>query len=123
VILLIGILLAVFVLSSPWSVVVIVAACLLEIGEIAFLRNWSKRIGRRTKATTGAEAMVGQVVEVVEECRPVGSVRIHGELWEARCAAGAARGDRVVVDEVDGLTLVVSPASASGPGGSGTPPS
>ena len=34
---------------------------------------------------------------------------LNGELWEARCAAGAARGDEVVVDEVDGLTLVVSP--------------
>jgi membrane protein implicated in regulation of membrane protease activity len=109
VILLVAILLAVFVLSPPWSIVVVIAACVLEVGEIAVLRRWSKRIGRRTQATTGSEAMLGMVAEVTEECRPAGMVRLGGELWEARCEAGAARGDRVVVDAVDGLTLVVSP--------------
>ncbi|HEY7603420.1 MAG TPA: NfeD family protein [Gaiellaceae bacterium] len=108
-ILIIAILLAVFLLPSPWSIVVLVVACVLEIGEIAILRHWSKRIGRRTKATTGAEAMVGKVAEVTQECRPSGMVRLDGELWEARCAAGASRGDRVTVEWVDGLTLVVSP--------------
>jgi len=110
-ILLIAILLAVFVLPSPWNVVAIVVGCLLEIGEVVVLRNWSKRMGKRAKPTTGAEAMIGKVAEVTEECRPTGTVKLNGELWEARCAAGAAGGDKVIVDEVDGLTLVVSPKS------------
>jgi membrane-bound serine protease (ClpP class) len=108
VILLLAIFLAVFVLETPWSIVVVVAACVLVPFEIAFLRNWSKRIGRRTKATTGAEGMIGKRAEVVRECRPSGTVRLDGELWEARCADGAAPGDEVRVDGVDGLTLVVS---------------
>ena len=107
-ILLLGIYLAVFVLDSPWSIVVLVAACILEPVEIAFLRNWSKRIGRRTKATTGAEGMIGKRAEVVRECRPSGTVRLDGELWEARCEGGAAPGDEVQVKGVEGLTLVVS---------------
>jgi membrane protein implicated in regulation of membrane protease activity len=37
-------------------------------------------------------------------------VRLDGELWEARCDQGAARGDSVVVERLDGLTLVVSPS-------------
>jgi membrane protein implicated in regulation of membrane protease activity len=81
----------------------------LEVGEIAVLRNWSKRIGRRTEATTGAEALVGKVAEVTQDCRPTGMVRLEGELWEARCEEGASRGDAVVVERLDGLTLVVSP--------------
>ena len=113
-ILLITVLLAVFILPTPWNAVVAVVGVILEAGEITFLRRWSKRIGRRTKATTGAEAMIGRRAEVVEECRPKGSVRIKGELWEARCEAGAGRGDIVVVDGVEDLTLVVSP---EGPGG------
>ena len=92
-ILLVAILVAVLVLDSPWSIVVIVVGCILEIGEIAVLRRWSKRIDRRTAATTGSEAMIGREAEVVEECRPVGTVRVNGELWAARCSegAGAAR--------------------------------
>lgn len=110
-ILIIAILLAIFLVPSPWSIVVLVVACILEVGEITLLRRWSKRIGRRTKATTGAEAMTGKVAEVTDDCRPVGMVRLDGELWEARCEAGASRGDSVVVERLDGLTLVVSPAT------------
>ena len=107
-ILLLGIYLAVFVLDSPWSIVVLVAACVIEPFEIAFLRNWSKRIGKKTKATTGTEAMIGKHAEVVSECRPNGTVRIGSELWEARCEDGAAPGDEVQVKSVEALTLVVS---------------
>jgi membrane protein implicated in regulation of membrane protease activity len=110
VILIVAILLAIFLVPSPWSIVVLVVACILEVGEITLLRRWSKRIGRRTKATTGAEAMVGKVAEVTTDCRPLGMVRLDGELWEARCDQGAARGDSVVVERLDGLTLVVSPS-------------
>ena len=42
-------------------------------------------------------------------CRPEGQVRIAGEIWRARCAAGADVGDTVGVREVDGLMLVVEP--------------
>jgi membrane protein implicated in regulation of membrane protease activity len=113
VILIIAIILAIFVVPTPWNIVVLVVACILEVGEIAVLRHWSKRIGRRTKATTGAEAMVGKVAEVTQDCRPTGMVRLDGELWEARCDAGASRGDSVVVERLDGLTLVVSPTTES----------
>ena len=111
-ILIIAILLAIFLVPSPWSIVVLVVACVLEVGEIAVLRHWSKRIGRRTKATTGAEAMKGKVAEVTQDCRPTGMVRLDGELWEARCEAGAGIGDRVRVVAIDGLTAVVEPVSS-----------
>jgi membrane-bound serine protease (ClpP class) len=108
-ILILAILVALLFLDSPWSIVVIVVGCILEVGEVAVLRRWSKRIDRRTTATTGSEALIGREAEVVEECRPVGTVRVNGELWAASCAEGARTGETVRVNGVDGLTLVVSP--------------
>jgi membrane protein implicated in regulation of membrane protease activity len=36
-------------------------------------------------------------------------VRVHGEVWRARCPDGAAAGDEVVVEQIEGdLTLLVS---------------
>jgi membrane protein implicated in regulation of membrane protease activity len=51
--------------------------------------------------------MIGKRAEVVRECRPSGTVRLDGELWEARCEDGAGPGDEVQVKGVEGLTLVV----------------
>jgi membrane-bound serine protease (ClpP class) len=111
VILLLAILLVVFVpVAEPWGAVVIIAGCLLEIGEVAVLRRWSHHLNRRLRPATGEEAMIGRIAKVVTPCRPTGSVRVHGELWEARCDAGADPQDTVRIDAVDGLTLVVSPA-------------
>jgi membrane protein implicated in regulation of membrane protease activity len=108
-ILILAILLIVLFLDQPWSIVVFVVACLLEVVEIFFLRRWSKRIDRKTAATTGPEGMIGKPAEVVDECRPDGSVRVGGELWAARCPDGAGVGETVRVRGVEGLTLVVSP--------------
>jgi membrane protein implicated in regulation of membrane protease activity len=38
---------------------------------------------------------------------------VLGELWEARCAEGADVGERVRIEALDGLTLVVTPESRS----------
>ena len=52
--------------------------------------------------------MIGAPAEVVESCRPIGTVHINGELWQARCDAGADAGETVHVEAVDGLMLVVA---------------
>jgi membrane protein implicated in regulation of membrane protease activity len=107
-ILLLTILLVVLLsIASPWAVVLIVVGCILEVGEIALLRRWAKRLDRRTEKTTGAEGMIGAPAEVVESCRPIGTVHVNGELWQARCDAGADAGETVHVESVDGLMLVV----------------
>jgi membrane-bound serine protease (ClpP class) len=96
-------------ISSPWAIVILAVACVLEAVEILLLRRWARRLDRRTKPTTGAEGMVGEEARVVEACRPEGAVHIHGELWHARCMAGADEGDTVHVVAIEGLTLVVAP--------------
>lgn len=104
-ILLLAVALAVFVLPSPWGVVAVVAALVVEVGE-AWFWWW---LSRRRGPAVGVEAMLGQTATVVAPCRPLGQVRIQGELWQARCEAGADAGDRVRVEGIEGLTLVVAP--------------
>ncbi len=61
---------------------------------------------------TGSEELVGALAEVRSPLDPEGQVWIEGALWRARLAgdgAPAQLGDRVRVDAIEGLTLLVSP--------------
>ncbi|WP_224363321.1 NfeD family protein [Hyalangium versicolor] len=65
---------------------------------------------------TGVEAMVGQEAVVTEALSDPhgGTVRINGELWTARSLSGPVpEGERVTVEQVDGLKLWVRRPSAS----------
>ncbi len=64
---------------------------------------------------TGWEELVGKDAEVREPLDPVGQIWIEGALWKARVPDGQPEigiGNRVRIESVDGLTLVVSPASS-----------
>ena len=61
---------------------------------------------------TGSQQLVGSDAEARSAIDPTGRVWLEGTIWSARLAAGATpirTGDRVTVDAVDGLTLVVRP--------------
>ena len=90
-------------LPAPWGVVAVVCGLFVEVGEAAFWVRWS----RRRRSPVGAEALVGAQARVVEACHPLGRVRVHGELWRARCERGADGGETVRVTAVNGLTLLV----------------
>lgn len=65
---------------------------------------------------TGAEELVGATGEARSTIDPQGKVWLEGTLWSARLAdeGGPARpGDKVTVEAIDGLTLVVRPHSPS----------
>jgi membrane protein implicated in regulation of membrane protease activity len=95
--------LALTVLGSPWGGVLVGAAAAVELAELWFWIWFSKR----RRIAVGVETLVGATARVVLPCRPLGQVRVQGELWQARCAAGADPGDDVQVAAVEGLTLVV----------------
>jgi membrane protein implicated in regulation of membrane protease activity len=101
--LLVCVLLAIFVLDSPWSWVVLAVGVCIEAAELTFFTRWS----RRKRATVGAETLVGRIAVAQTALAPDGQVKLDGELWQARCAGGAGLGDRVVVRSVDGLRLLV----------------
>jgi membrane-bound serine protease (ClpP class) len=64
---------------------------------------------------TGVEELVGSAAEARSAIDPDGQVWAGGTVWGARLATDAAPvrlGDRVRIDAVEGLTLVVSPEPA-----------
>ena len=103
--LLVAILLAIFVLPSPWGLVAIAAAGVLEMGETYLGFRWS----RRERAAVGAEALVGRTGVATSDLRLEGQVKVDGELWGARCESGVDAETRVVVTSIEGLTLTVEP--------------
>jgi membrane protein implicated in regulation of membrane protease activity len=103
---LIALLLAIFVLPSPWGLVAVVVAGVIDIAETGLFIWWSKR----RRASVGVETLVGREGVAVGELWPYGQVKIGGEIWRARCDGGCDAGTKVVVQSVEGLTLVVSPA-------------
>jgi membrane-bound serine protease (ClpP class) len=70
-------------------------------------------------ARTGSEELVGALAEARSTLAPDGQVWIEGALWRARLAGGDGPvpiGDRVRVEAVEGLTLVVrSEPPSAGP--------
>ena len=67
---------------------------------------------RDSPVRTGTEEMVGATAEARSSIDPDGRAWYGGTIWSARLAEGATpiqRGDKVRVEAVDGLTLVVRP--------------
>lgn len=108
-VLIVAIVIALFV-PWPWKLLVLGAGIVAEVGEVV----WGRRLARRWRPKTGAEAMIGMRAEVVSPMHPMGQVRVNGELWEARSTVGADAGETVVVRGMEGLTLVVDPLSERG---------
>ena len=94
-----AILLAIFILPSPWGIVAVLTGGLLDIAESLVFLKWS----RRRRAVTGVETLIGKTAVVSSPTQ----VRVAGELWEARSDHLLIPGDKVVVQGVEGLTLLV----------------
>lgn len=62
---------------------------------------------RRRPVVTGTEELVGAEATVLEDLQTEGWARVHGETWRIRSPRPLARGTRVRVKRVDGLTLEV----------------
>jgi membrane protein implicated in regulation of membrane protease activity len=102
--LIVAILLALFVLPSPWGLVVVLAAGCLEVVEI----TWGLRLARR-RSSVGAHTLIGRRAVVVRALDPEGQVAIDGERWTARSATPVPVDAPVVIESIEGLTLAVRP--------------
>jgi membrane-bound serine protease (ClpP class) len=73
------------------------------------------RAHREEPVRTGSEELIGREAEVRAPLDPVGQVWIEGALWKARVSDGepaVSLGNRVRIESMDGLTLVVSPVAS-----------
>ena len=103
-----AVVLMLFVLPPALGVALVVVALVAEIGELVLWR----RVLDRIRVSTGAEGLPGTMGEAITACDPEGTVRVRGEIWKARADPPVARGERIVVEGVDGLTLSIAPAAA-----------
>jgi len=101
--LVVAVLCAVVFLEPPWSYLAVIGGGAIEVGESAF---WI-RFSRRRRPRVGVETLIGKEAVVVTACRPDGQVKLDGELWQARCEAGADAGEHVRIRALAGLTLLV----------------
>jgi membrane-bound serine protease (ClpP class) len=65
---------------------------------------------RKGKRLTGMETLVGEMGVSRTAVDPEGMVFVHGEYWKARSLDAIAAGERVRVDAVENLVLLVRKA-------------
>jgi len=80
----------------------------------AFLMSIAVR-ARRNKVVTGEQGLIGEIGIAETTLAPAGKVFVHGELWDAVSTVPVPAGGRIVVRQVDGLTLRVEPLAAARP--------
>jgi membrane-bound ClpP family serine protease len=94
-------------------VVLIIAFVAFEFLEhVVFPLIWVL-LQRRKKPVTEPEALEGRIAEVIEWRQREGQVFVNGEYWKAISEKPLARGDRVVIRKVEGLTLTVETLNTS----------
>ena len=112
---LLALVVAIVFLSSPWNVIIVVAAAIVDIAETGLFVWWSRRRRRLTAAAVGIEALVGRSGTALGRLdpgsvAPYAQVRVAGEIWNARSGEPIDPGAAVTVRGVDGLLLEVEPA-------------
>jgi membrane-bound serine protease (ClpP class) len=94
------------VLSLSWKVILAVAA--VTTAFFVFAIGMGVRAQKR-KPTTGMQGLIGETGEALSDLAPGGSVRVHGEIWNAVAAGkNIPLGTRIRVLSVDNFTLTVT---------------
>ena len=89
---------------SAWDIVLLVVV----LGAVVVALHHYVVPALRRRTVTGAEAMVGQAGVAASPLAPEGTVRFHGELWQARSVDGdLPAGTPVEIVAVERLTLEV----------------
>ncbi|HEV2616821.1 MAG TPA: nodulation protein NfeD [Candidatus Acidoferrales bacterium] len=89
---------------SPWAIGI---AALLWVVMLVFVVRVALK-GRHAPALTGVQRVIGSVGVAKTDLTPKGVVLVNGEDWDANAdPAPIARGDKISVLEIQGLTLRV----------------
>lgn len=62
---------------------------------------------QRQKAKTGAESLINAYGIATSDINPRGKVLIHSELWNAFSPKPVKKGEKIIVEKIEGLTLYV----------------
>ncbi len=92
---------------------VIVASVALTTFFFVFLLGLGLKVQRK-KPVTGIEGLIGEIGETITLMNPEGTVRVHGEFWQAESTSGRiAKGEHVRVLEIQNLKLRVEQVKPS----------
>lgn len=103
--------------ASDWAGPALITLGVLSIASFYIVTRKVLKAHREQPVRGGHEELIGASAEVRTPPDPDGQVAIGGGIWRARLAGGSARlrpGDRVVIEAVEGLTLVVRPEKGAG---------
>lgn len=111
--------------AADWAGPALITLGVLSIASFYFVTRKVLAAHREQPVRGGREELIGARAEVRASLDPEGQVALAGAIWRARRAGDTALlqpGDRVIVEAVEGLTLVVGPepsseAQAKGPDG------
>jgi membrane-bound serine protease (ClpP class) len=93
-------------LRISWTVILtMVAVSALFFGTVVTLAVRSQF----RRPATGSEGMIGETGVAMADFTGKGKVFVVGELWDARCDAPLRKGQEVIVEGREGMTLVVKP--------------
>jgi membrane-bound serine protease (ClpP class) len=90
--------------SVPWPTIIGVG--LFVLGFVFVLIRLAL-LAHKGRVVTGAEGMAGEHGLVIKDFERRGPVTVHGEIWTARADVPLKKGDRVVVEKIEGMVLVV----------------
>lgn len=100
--------------QSPFDAVrlslsVVIPAVLVTTFFFLFVVGMGLR-AQKVKPVSGLEGMVGDVGESLNELNPLGTVLVHGEIWQARSVGRPIeKGEKVRVVAMEGLKVAVEP--------------
>jgi membrane-bound serine protease (ClpP class) len=102
--------------ASDWAGPALITFGVLSIASFYFVTRKVLAAHREQPVHGGHEELIGASAEARTSLDPDGQVWIAGAIWRARLSGdgGALRpGDRVKIEAVDGLTLMVRPEPPS----------
>ena len=91
------------------SLSVVIPAVLVTTFFFLFVVGMGLR-AQKVRPVSGLEGMVGDVGESLNELNPMGTVLVHGEIWQARSVGRVIeKGEKVRVVAMEGLKVAVEP--------------
>ncbi len=84
-----------------------IIAMILVVLAFVFLVVRSIINVHKAQVTTGREGMIGEEGVALSDFNGAGKISVHGEIWNAEFPGDVKKGDKLVVESINGMTLIV----------------
>jgi membrane-bound serine protease (ClpP class) len=84
-----------------------IIAMILVVLAFVFLVVRSIINVHKAQVTTGREGMIGEEGVALSDFNGAGKISVHGEIWNAEFPGDVKKSDKLVVESINGMTLIV----------------